>query len=87
VGDQVAIVLSGWRELGVQIVDLKSHRVLQVLEQPSAFLGVAFSLDGKELFGSGGNEDAIFCYSWKDGTARFERKILLVEKSAGKPGT
>jgi DNA-binding beta-propeller fold protein YncE len=86
-GDQVAIVLSGWRQQGVQIVDLKSHRVLQTLEQPSAFLGIAFSADGKELFVSGGNEDAIFCYSWKDGTANFDRKILLAEKSAGKPGT
>lgn len=85
--EKLAVVLSGWREQGVQIVDLKSRRVVQTLQQPSAFLGIAFSRDGKELFVSGGNEDAIFCYSWRDGTAAFERKIMLAEKAPGKPGS
>src|SRR5690349_15694723 len=55
-GDKVAVVLSGWREQGLQVVDLKSLRVTQTLEQPAAFLGVAFSQDGKELYVSGGND-------------------------------
>src|SRR6266516_4013803 len=46
-GDKVAVVLSGWREQGLQIVDLKSRQVTQTLEQPAAFLGVAFAHDGK----------------------------------------
>ena len=41
-GDKAAVVLSGWREQGVQFVDLKSRRVTQTLEQSAAFLGVAF---------------------------------------------
>lgn len=86
-GEKLAIVLSGWREQGLQIVDLKSHTVTQTLEQPSAFIGVAFSRDEKELFVSGGNEDAVFCYSWRDGTATFDRKIVLAEKAPDKPGT
>ena len=86
-GDKVAIVLSGWREQGLQIVDLKSHQVTQTLPQPSAFIGVAFSRDGNELFVSGGNEDAIFCYSWRAGVATFERKIMLAEKAPDKPGS
>src|SRR5258708_7169681 len=61
--DRLAVVLSGWREQGVQIVDLKSRRVLQTLTQPSAFFGIVFSRDGNEFFVSGGNDDAIFCYS------------------------
>lgn len=80
-GDRLAVVLSGWREQGVQIVDLKSRQVVQTLVQPAAFFGVGFSRDGKELFVSGGNDDSIFCYSWRDGTAAFERKIILSEKS------
>ncbi len=79
-GDRLAVVLSGWREQGVQIVDLKSRQVVQTLVQPAAFFGVGFSRDGKELFVSGGNDDSIFCYSWRDGTAAFERKIILSEK-------
>ncbi len=76
-GDKVAVVLSGWREQGVQIVDLKSQHVTQTLEQPAAFLGVAFARDGKALYVSGGNDDSIFCYSWENGTAKFARKIVL----------
>lgn len=86
-GQQVALVLSGWREQGLQIVDLKSRRVTQTLPQDAAFLGIAFSRDGKELYVSGGNEDTIFCYSWQEGTAKFERKIALAEKTKRKPGT
>jgi DNA-binding beta-propeller fold protein YncE len=86
-GNSLVVVLSGWREQGVQVVDLKSMRVTQTLEQPSAFYGLAFSGDGKELYVSGGNEDAIFCYSWKDGVATFTRKIALAEKKPDKPGT
>src|SRR6266487_4245985 len=76
-GDRVAVVLSGWREQGVQIVDLKSQHVTQTLEQPAAFLGVAFSRDGKALYVSGGNDDSIFCYAWENGIAKFVSKIVL----------
>ena len=86
-GDKLAVVLSGWREQGVQIVDLKSLQVLQTLTQPSAFFGIVFSRDGKELFVSGGNDDTIFCYSWRDGKATFDRKIVLAEKAPEKPGS
>jgi DNA-binding beta-propeller fold protein YncE len=86
-GDKLAVVLSGWREQGVQIVDLKSRRVLQTLIQPAAFFGIAFSRDGRELFVSGGNDDTIFCYSWRDGIAALQRKIVLAEKAPEKPGS
>ncbi|HMD17716.1 MAG TPA: bifunctional YncE family protein/alkaline phosphatase family protein [Terriglobales bacterium] len=86
-GDKLAVVLSGWREQGLQIVDLKSRQVVQTLIQPAAFLGIGFSRDGRELFVSGGNDDTIFCYSWRDGTAALERKIVLAEKAPEKPGS
>src|ERR1700733_10604430 len=35
-GGKLAVILSGWREQGVQIVDLKSRRVMQTLTQPAA---------------------------------------------------
>src|SRR3984885_12470270 len=85
-GGKLAIVLSGWREQGVQIVDLKSRQVTQTLTQPAAFFGINFSRDGRELFVSGGNDDTIFCYSWRAGAATLERKIVLAEKAADKPG-
>src|SRR5580692_4638596 len=46
-GGKLAVVLSGWREQGVQIVDLKSRQVTQTLTQPAAFFGISFSRDGR----------------------------------------
>ncbi len=86
-GDKLAVVLSGWREQGLQIVDLKSRQVAQTLIQPSAFFGIGFSRDGRELFVSGGNDDTIFCYSWREGTAALQRKIVLAEKAPDKFGS
>jgi DNA-binding beta-propeller fold protein YncE len=86
-GDKVAVVLSGWREQGLQIVDLKSRQVTQTLEQPAAFLGVVFAQDGKHLYVSGGNDDSIFVYSWENGVAKFERKIVLGQQKADKTGS
>ncbi|MGH9762888.1 MAG: YncE family protein, partial [Blastocatellia bacterium] len=86
-GDKLIVVLSGWREQGIQVVDLKSKRVTQTLKQDAAFFGVAFSSNGQELYVSGGNDDSIFCYSWKNGTAAFERKIVLGTQKPDKTGS
>ena len=52
--EKLVVVLSGWREQGVQVVDLATRRVTQTLPQEVVFSGVAFSADGKELYVSGG---------------------------------
>src|SRR5918912_2644620 len=40
---RVAVLLSGYGRQGVEIVDLHSGRVLQTLEQPAAFVGLALA--------------------------------------------
>jgi DNA-binding beta-propeller fold protein YncE len=85
--DKAAVVLSGWREQGLQIVDLKTRTVTQTLKQDAAFHGVAFSPDGTRLYVSGGNDDSVFCYAWKDGVAAFERKIVLGKQKEDKTGS
>src|SRR5215469_12662186 len=86
-GHKLVVVLSGWREQGLQVIDLKTSRVTQTLQQEAAFYGVAFSTDGRELYVSGGNEDAIFCYGWQDGTATLRRKIILGDKKPDQTGS
>ena len=85
--DKLVVILSGWREQGIQVVDLKSMRVTQTLQQEAAFYGIAFSQDGRTLYASGGNDDSIFCYSWNGGTATFERKIILGKQKPDKTGS
>src|SRR6516165_8775501 len=87
-GDKVVVVLSGWREQGIQVVDLKTRQVTQTLVQDGAFYGAAFSPDGNTLYVSGGNTDMIFAYAWKDGTATLRKKFVLAkEKTSDGTGT
>jgi YVTN family beta-propeller protein len=79
-GGRAAILLCGWREQGVQIIDTKTGAVTQTLEQPAAFIGLAFARDGKTLYASGGNDDSVFVYRWADGQATAAGKIILREK-------
>src|SRR5580692_4174134 len=86
--DRAVVVLSGWREQGVQVVDLKTRRVTQTLLQDGAFYGAAFSPDGHHLWVSGGNTDILFVYVWKDGAATLENKFELAKaKTADGTGT
>ncbi|HXH94199.1 MAG TPA: hypothetical protein VNN25_21665, partial [Thermoanaerobaculia bacterium] len=86
-GGKLVVVLSGWREQGLQIVDLKTRTVSQTIKQEAAFYGIAFAPDGGHLYVSGGNDDSIFCYTWKDGVAAPERKIVLGKQKEDKTGS
>jgi DNA-binding beta-propeller fold protein YncE len=86
--DKAVVVLSGWREQGAQVVDLKTRNVTQTLLQDGAFYGAAFSPDGHHLCVSGGNTDVLFVYAWKDGAAALENKFELAKaKTADGTGT
>jgi DNA-binding beta-propeller fold protein YncE len=87
-GDNAVVVLSGWREQGIQVVDLKTGRVTQTLTQDGAFYGAAFSPDGHMLYVSGGNTDLLFVYAWQAGTATLAKKVELGKaKAADGTGT
>ena len=86
-GKRVVVVLSGWREQGIQVVNLESSSVTQTIPQEAAFYGAAFSADGKALYVSGGNEDLIYVYTWNDGVAKLDKKIVLGEKKPDKTGS
>jgi YVTN family beta-propeller protein len=85
-GDRVVLLPGGSRQQGVQVVSL-AGRVLQTIEQPSAFVGVAFSPDGRTLYASGGNQDVVYRYAWANGAAALRDSLMLARKAAGKSGT
>ncbi|HWG34000.1 MAG TPA: YncE family protein, partial [Gemmatimonadaceae bacterium] len=86
-GDRVVVLLNGWREQGFQIVDRASGRVVQTVSQAAAFIGVAFSPDGKTLYVSGGNQDVVYRYAWHDGSASLTDSLVLAVKSPRRGGT
>src|SRR5690349_14412235 len=79
-GRYAALLLGGWRERGVQIVDVDSGRVVQTLPQAGAFVGLAFSPDGRTLFASGAHRNVIYMYGWDSSRAALQDSIIL-----GKP--
>jgi DNA-binding beta-propeller fold protein YncE len=85
--DRVIVLLNGWREQGIQVVDRASGRVLQTIPLPAVFLGITFSPDGKSLYVSGGNEDVIYRFDWQGGQATLADSIPLAVKEKGKSGT
>jgi DNA-binding beta-propeller fold protein YncE len=85
--DRIVVLLNGWREQGIQVVERSSGRVLQTIELPAVFLGVAFSPDGKSLYVSGGDQDVIYRFNWSGGAASLADSIALGVREKGKHGT
>src|SRR5215470_596086 len=86
-GDRIVISLSGWRRQGLQVVECDTGAVVQTISQAGAFLGLAFSKDGQTLYASGGNEDVIYRYTWRDEQATLSDTIVLAPKEPKKDGT
>ena len=85
-GRELVVLLNGWREQGVQVIDRSTGRILQTLPQAAAFLGLAFSPDGRVLYVSGGNQDVVYRYAWADGRATLADSIILEPKAPDKNG-
>jgi YVTN family beta-propeller protein len=76
----VVVLLNGWRQQGFQVIDRRTGAVRQFVEQSAAFLGLAFSPDGRTLFVSGGNDDAIYRYDWRNGRATIRDTLIIAVK-------
>ena len=79
-GDRVVLSLSGYAKQGIQVIDPSSGRVVQEIEQPSAFVGLTFSPDGHSLYSSGGNQDVVYRYDWTNGRATLRDSLVLAVK-------
>jgi DNA-binding beta-propeller fold protein YncE len=86
-GDRLVLSLNGWRLQGLQVIDRHAGTIEQTIAQPGAFFGLAFSKDGRTLYASGGNEDVIYRYAWRDKQATLIDSIVLAPKEAKKDGT
>lgn len=85
--DRIVVLLNGWREQGIQVVDRDSGQVLQTIPLPAVFLGIAFSPDGKSLYVSGGDQDMVYRFDWRDRAANLADSIVLAVREKGKHGT
>jgi len=74
---RLVVLLCGYREQGLQVVDPSSGQVTQTLLQPAAFVGLAFAPDGRTLYTSGGNQDVVYRYAWRADTAAVVDSLRL----------
>lgn len=86
-GRYAVLLLNGWREQGVQVVDRFTGAVTQTMPQAAAFLGLAFSPDGRSLWASGGNQDVLYRYDWSAGRATLADSVILAVKQPNRSGT
>jgi YVTN family beta-propeller protein len=79
-GDRVVVSSSGYNTQGLQVLDASSGQVLQAIPQRSAFVGLAFSPDGRSLYASGGDGDVVYRYDWAAGKATLRDSMRLDDK-------
>jgi DNA-binding beta-propeller fold protein YncE len=81
-GRSVVVTNDGYEKPTLSVVDLDRHLVRQTLTVDNAWLGLAFSPDGKKVYSSAGNANAIDVLSWTGGRLVSSGKIVLGEKLA-----
>ena len=84
-GRRVVLLLAGWREHGLQVVD-RTGTVTQTVPQAAAFVGLAFSPDGRTLYASGGNGDVVYRYRWAGDSATLADSIVLAPRQPNADG-
>ena len=83
---RLVLLLNGYLEQGIQVVD-RDGVVRQKLIQPAAFIGLAFSPDGRTLYASGGNRDLVYAYRWAADSAVLADSLPLRVTAPDSDGT
>jgi YVTN family beta-propeller protein len=81
----ILLLLNGWRQQGVQVVERRTGKVTQTMEQPAAFIGLVFSVDGRTVYASGGNTDVVYRYTWA--SSRLTLRDSLIVRAKPDPKT
>ena len=85
--NRLVLLLNGYRQQGIQVVDTRTRTVVQTLSQEAAFIGATFDHQQRRLYASGGNQDVIYRYDWRDGAAQLVDSLVLARKDPKKDGT
>ncbi|MBC7844679.1 MAG: beta-propeller fold lactonase family protein [Gemmatimonadaceae bacterium] len=73
----ILLLLNGWRQQGVQVVNRKTGAVTQTIDQPAAFIGLTFAPDGRTVYASGGNTDVVYRYDWAASKLALRDSIIV----------
>jgi YVTN family beta-propeller protein len=76
-GDLLAVTNNGVGSHRIQLIDTRAENILDDVEIPKAWYGLAFSADAKRLYASGGNDNLVAVYAVQNGKLRREGEIRL----------
>jgi YVTN family beta-propeller protein len=76
-GRYAAVVHAGRTAHQIRVIDLRTGAGLKPVDVHQAFYGIAFSADGKQLVCSGGTDDVLRVFDFRDGQLSTERDVKL----------
>jgi len=74
-----AVLHAGYGEHEIVLVDLKEYRIVSRAAIPEAFVGLAFSPDGSQLFTSGAEKEVVHQFAHRDGYLSDHREIRIAK--------
>lgn len=63
INNLIAVTNNGESDQSIELIDVKTERVVDSISIPQSWLGIQFTDDDKYLYASGGNLNRIFIYS------------------------
>jgi DNA-binding beta-propeller fold protein YncE len=82
-GRYAAVLHSGFGQHEIAVVSLADQKIVYTEKLKNAWLGCAFTHDGKQLLASGGWDDTLHSYDFADGVLS-NHKVRVLQKKADK---
>ena len=83
-GQHAALLHSGWGQHEIQILEVKSGRLVSQVTLDESFYGLAWAPDGRTLFASGAGSEVVHAFAFRDGYLSERRDLRLrPEKERG----
>lgn len=76
----MAVTNNGQGKQTIQLIDIKSEKILDNIEIPKSFYGLKFSADDKTLYASGGNDNWILKYEIVKSKLKLNDSLILGKK-------
>jgi YVTN family beta-propeller protein len=74
-GKRLVAVTGGYTDHGLALIDIASRKLIQHLPMTEAWNGLAFSLDGRRIFVTTGDQGAVQTFTYADGEAKADQKV------------
>ncbi|HEY4101690.1 MAG TPA: bifunctional YncE family protein/alkaline phosphatase family protein [Gemmatimonadales bacterium] len=86
-GSHALLLLAGYRDNGIQVIETATGHAVQTIPLPDAFDGIAFDPAGRTIYAAGGDRDVVYILGWNGTSASLADSIVLAHHAARQSGT